>query len=147
MPMEYKWIHGKADGFADAAAVRTAVFCDEQGYSLEGELDETDAVAWHLVGYRQGAPVCTARLYGDVAEGLHVGRVAVLKDCRGLGLGRDVMERLEAKAAALGAPLLTLNAQVARQLFYERLGYTATGEGNLDEGVPHMHMAKPLAQA
>ena len=142
--MEYKWIVGKAQGFADAAAVRTAVFCNEQGYSFEGEFDQIDEKAWHLVGYRDGTPVCTARLYGEALAGLHVGRVAVLRECRGLGLGKALMEHQEEKAAELGAPLLTLNAQTARRAFYERMGYTASGEESLDEGVPHVRMTKKL---
>ena len=143
--MEFKWIQGRAEGFADASVVRTAVFCAEQGYSPEGEIDEIDDVAWHLVGYQNGQPVCTARLFGTPAAGLHVGRVAVLKECRGLGLGRAVMEQQEEKAAALGAVLLVLNAQVPRSAFYRHLGYKATGTTSLDEGEPHMEMSKELA--
>ncbi len=62
---EIKWIQGRAAGFEDAAAVRETVFVHEQGFSLEIEQDDFDGVAWHVVGYRQGCPVCTGRLFWE----------------------------------------------------------------------------------
>ena len=52
-----RFIHGTED-LSDAYAVRIEVFCDEQGYRLEQELDELDRRpdTWHLVLYDGGYP-------------------------------------------------------------------------------------------
>lgn len=39
------------------------VFCDEQGYSPEMELDELDRTSRHVLLYRGDEPVATGRLY------------------------------------------------------------------------------------
>ncbi len=59
-----RFIHGTED-LSDAYAVRIEVFCDEQGYRLEQELDELDRRpdTWHLVLYDGGYPAAAGRLY------------------------------------------------------------------------------------
>jgi predicted GNAT family N-acyltransferase len=78
----------------------------------------------------------------------HIGRVAVLAAARGTGAGRAVMEFLEAAAlarhGASGTVRVELSAQDQAMPFYERLGYTAHGEGYLDEGIPHHDAYKDL---
>ena len=148
--MEFKWIHGRGPGFEDAAGLRETVFVHEQGFSLEIELDETDGEAWHVVGYRQGRPVCTGRLFWDddgagcphhdAAGRMHIGRVAVLRECRGGGTGLAVMDALVARAREMGAKRIVLNAQADKSGFYEKAGFACTGATMLDEGVPHVEM-------
>lgn len=63
--MEKKWIAPNGD-IADALAVRFAVFCDEQGYTREQEVDEADKTAWHVVFYgKDGAPAATGRVLDE----------------------------------------------------------------------------------
>lgn len=107
-----RFIHGTED-LSDAYAVRIEVFCDEQGYRLEQELDELDRRpdTWHLVLYDGGYPAAAGRLYpkGDGVMGL--GRLAVRKSYRGCGLGARMVEELGRKAAELGASVSQLDAQ------------------------------------
>ncbi len=140
--MDLRWIQGRAAGFEDAAAVRETVFVHEQGFSLEIEQDDFDGVAWHMVGYRKGRPVCTGRLFweDEAAGKAHIGRVAVLPACRGMGLGLAVMNALTERARALGAKRAVLNAQTDKCGFYEKAGFARTGVTLLDEGVPHAEM-------
>jgi len=143
---EVRWIApGEAPG--DAFAVRETVFVKEQGFSLEIELDEIDAVAHHVVLYEEGRPVACGRLFADPQMGgntYHVGRVAVLRPLRGTGLGRRVMEEIERKTRALRADRLVLGAQCRAQDFYKKLGYTPFGEVFMDEHCEHIHMEKWL---
>lgn len=142
--MEFKTVEGKAAGFEDARAVRLEVFCEEQGFSRENELDDTDAVAWHVTGYVDGAPVCTGRVFWHQDGDVHLGRVAVKRVCRGKGTGAQLMERLTARAQAMGAKRAVLDAQADKAAFYAKQGFVCTGETSMDEGVPHVRMAKPL---
>ena len=69
------------ENFSDAYAVRIEVFCDEQGYRVDQEIDKLDRApgTWHLVLYDGNFPVAAGRLYrmGDGIMGL--GRIAVRK--------------------------------------------------------------------
>ena len=54
------------------------------------------------------------------------------------------MKLLEEKARELGAERLALSAQCRVREFYEKSGYTASGEVYLDQFCPHIHMEKSL---
>ncbi len=59
-----------------------------------------------------------------------IGRVAVLKSHRGLGVGKVLMQ----------AVIAYLSSQVHAQAFYQALGFMQEGEEYLDCGIPHIHM-------
>ena len=132
----------------DALAVRRAVFVDEQGVAEDEEIDAHDGdpaqvgSAVHIVGYVDGQPVATGRLLldGPPGQNAHIGRVAVLRDRRGYGLGKALMLALHEEAQRRGYPGITLGAQLPAIAFYERLGYVARGEIFLDAGIEHRWM-------
>lgn len=152
--------------FEDALRVRFAVFVGEQGVPADAERDllDDDPRTLHAVAYSDdGEPVGTGRLlapHTDTAHGQgtphgqmdpanpHIGRLAVTSAARGTGAGRALMAFLEAGAlerhAAHGAVRVELSAQDQAMEFYERLGYTAYGEGYLDEGIWHHDAFKDL---
>jgi GNAT superfamily N-acetyltransferase len=79
-----------------ARAVREAVFVVEQKVPREIELDEHDATSRHVLARDgDGSPIGTGRLLPDG----HIGRMAVLADWRGKGVGRAMLERLLEEAA------------------------------------------------
>ncbi|WP_312644319.1 GNAT family N-acetyltransferase [Hydrogenoanaerobacterium sp.] len=124
----------------DAALIREAVFVREQGFC--NEFDETDKTAWHVVVYEGNRPMATGRTFSEDGKSYHLGRIAVLKEFRGLHLGALVVQSLEKEAKRLGAVRFELSAQVRAKGFYEKLGYTAMGEEYPDEHVPHVMMQK-----
>ena len=127
---------------ADALAVRIAVFVDEQGISREDEIDEFDAVAVHCVGYDEsGASVAAGRLVLMDGYG-KIGRMAVLKEHRGRGLGAEILAALEREGIARGVRLFKLSAQLSARGFYDRAGYEAVGDVYDEVGIPHIAMEK-----
>ena len=65
------WVFG-TQNFEAAKAVRTAVFVEEQGYSLSEEFDDFDYYAWHaVIYYEEDAPIATGRVYLDQRELYH----------------------------------------------------------------------------
>lgn len=78
----------------------------------------------------------------------HIGRVAIAKAARGMGVGRIVMQELEAAAlarhAANGRVRVELSAQDHAMPFYEKLGYVQYGDAYLDEGIWHHDAYKDL---
>ena len=73
---DIRWLDG-SDDLHEAFAIRLEVFCDEQGYSPEMELDELDRTSRHVLLYRGGKPVATGRLYEKRPGVMGIGRLAV----------------------------------------------------------------------
>ena len=124
--------------------IRKAVFVEEQAVPLELEMDEYDDVAVHfLMRDAEGTPLATARLLDK--HGLaKIGRVAVLKDARGLGLGLTLMQFVVNEARRRGFTEAVLDSQTYAIPFYERLGFMAEGEEFDDAGIPHFLMRRKL---
>lgn len=126
---------------ASLRAVRIAVFVIEQNIPEELEWDEHDAASVHVLAVdAAGAPVGCGRLLPDG----HVGRLAVLSDWRGRGVGAALLAHLTALAHARGDRRVLLNAQVQAMPFYARYGYAPVGEPFVEAGIPHRTMERLL---
>ncbi|GAA2927527.1 hypothetical protein GCM10010478_30290 [Streptomyces erythrogriseus] len=100
-----------------------------------------------------GTPLGTARLLhgasaaakngGDPSTG-SLGRLAVLKRARGLGVGAALVRAVEEAARERGLTGVDLHAQTHALGFYERLGYEAYGPQFPDAGMPHRAMRRAL---
>ncbi|POM23973.1 putative N-acetyltransferase YjcF [Actinomadura rubteroloni] len=126
-----------------AYAVRFAVFVREQGVPPEIELDAADAAADHLLARIDGRPAGTVRLLRRDGTGV-LGRLAVLAEARGTGLGAALVRAVEDRARAAGLTAVELHAQVAARGFYERLGYEAFGAEDEEAGIPHIWMRRRI---
>ncbi|GAA3911352.1 GNAT family N-acetyltransferase [Streptomyces gulbargensis] len=135
-------------------AVRREVFVEEQGVPPELEYDAYDATAVHVLAVRaDGVPLGTGRLLhgadaiaktgADAAVG-SLGRLAVTRAARGLGVGAALVGAVEEAARERGLGAVDLHAQIQALGFYERLGYVAYGPEFLDAGMPHRAMRKAL---
>jgi predicted GNAT family N-acyltransferase len=135
-------------------AVRKDVFVVEQGVPQDLEYDAYDAVAVHVLAVREdGTPLGTGRLlYGEAAAAKvdgdltvgSLGRLAVTKEARGLGVGVALVRAIEDAARARGLAAVDLHAQTHALGFYERLGYEAYGPEFPDAGIPHLAMRRAL---
>ncbi|EHJ93142.1 GNAT family N-acetyltransferase [Vreelandella boliviensis] len=123
-----------------ASEIRRRVFIDEQSVPLEEEWDGLDPECVHFLATLDGQPVGTARLLPDA----HIGRVAVLADARGTGIGVLLMQAAIEAARYAGHAQVALSAQVHALAFYERLGFVAHGDEFLDAGIPHREMTLSL---
>ncbi|MDL5201035.1 GNAT family N-acetyltransferase [Streptomyces sp. ALI-76-A] len=135
-------------------AVRKEVFVGEQGVAEDIEYDAYDAGALHVLAVREdGVPLGTGRLlYGEAAADRtdgdpsvgSLGRLAVTRAARGLGVGAALVRAIEDAARARGLTAVDLHAQTHALGFYERLGYVAYGPEFLDAGIPHRSMRRTL---
>lgn len=125
----------------DAVFVRTTVFIEEQGF--ENELDGNDKISRHIVIYDNNKPVATCRVFCQSGK-YKLGRVAVLKSCRGKGCGKAVCEAAEDFVREKGGDSLHLNSQIPVIDFYKKLGYETVGGIFLEEDVEHIAMVKKL---
>lgn len=120
----------------EAAAIRFAVFVEEQGVPAEIEMDEADALSVHALAYHGGEAVGTGRLLPDA----HIGRMAVLKAWRGRGAGGLILARLLDAARARGDAVVRLSAQVHALGFYRAHGFEALGQVYQEAGIAHQAM-------
>ena len=126
------WVHLATE----AKMVRTDVFIQEQNIAEHDEWDAEDDTSLHFVMYDQQQAIATARLLKNNS----IGRVAVLKNYRGQGIGQQLMQYIIMVAATEQRAFLKLSAQVHAIGFYEKLGFQVKGERYLDCGIPHVDM-------
>lgn len=125
---------------ASLAAIRRRVFIEEQGVPEALEWDGEDPHAMHLLAVLDGMPVGTARILQDG----HIGRMAVLPEYRGRGIGRALLTQSLEVARDLGVDKVFLDAQTHALGFYERLGFRAEGNEFMDAGIRHRRMRRHL---
>lgn len=126
---------------AEAARIRELVFVREQGVPAEIEMDAHDAQCAHALAFgADGAALGTGRLLPDG----HVGRMAVLKEWRGRGVGALLLQALLDRARSRGDATVRLNAQTTATGFYRRYGFEISGPGFIEAGIPHVPMQRSL---
>ena len=117
--------------------IRTKVFIDEQQVPIELELDDLDETAQHLLVVDDKAyPVACARLLSNGS----IGRMAVLKAWRGLGVGSALLSEAISLHAQHGLQTITLSAQVHAVTFYEKAGFVVMSQPYLDANILHVDM-------
>ncbi len=117
--------------------VRRRVFVEEQGVPEVEEWDAADLSAVHVLAVvADRDPVGTGRL----EPGGKIGRVAVLREWRGSGVGGQIMRHLVNQATELGLEAVYLHAQTTATGFYRRLGFRAEGPVFDEVGIPHVRM-------
>lgn len=125
--------------------IRQVVFIDEQQVPPDLEWDAEDAHATHFLLTVDERQMGTARLLSDGRIG-RIGRVALLPQARGKGLGRQLMLAVMQQAQQQGMTRLTLSAQTHALDFYRQLGFVPCSEVYLDAGIPHQSMNWDAAQ-
>lgn len=138
------WHIEQTDDLGICHALRRTVFIEEQGVSEAEEVDGRDDEALHVLACVGDTPMGCARILvqGPVAK---IGRVCVLKEARGTGLGAAIIKTcLEVARGQHGVSKAKLGAQTHALAFYERLGFAAFGPIYDDAGIPHRDMERPL---
>ncbi|MEM7719487.1 MAG: GNAT family N-acetyltransferase [Pseudomonadota bacterium] len=133
----------RPDEMADVLEVRRVVFIVGQNVSEDEERDGKDADAIHLIAFEGQTPVGTARLLLHETIG-KIGRVAVLAEVRGKGIGKAIIDVALKELRSEGMVIAKLSAQTHALAFYEALGFVAEGPEYLDAGILHRDMTRPL---
>jgi predicted GNAT family N-acyltransferase len=125
---------------AQASQVRLRVFVDEQRVPAKIEMDDMDEASMHALAYDGERVVGTGRLLPDG----HIGRMAVLKDSRGRGVGGAILARLVGEARRRGMTEVVLSAQTHALGFYRRHGFAERGPVYEEAGIAHQEMRRAL---
>ncbi len=126
-----------------AIDIRKTVFVDEQGFY--DDIDETDGVASHIVMFEGDTAIATCRVFKKQEPDIYMmGRLAVLKNYRGQGIGTRVLTAAEELARSLGGSYLCLHAQYQAKGFYTACGFSEHGEIEYEQDAPHIWMFKKM---
>lgn len=129
---------------ADAVrTVRDVVFVQEQRVPVDIERDALDPLCVHVLARDTGGiPIGTGRLAPDGK----IGRMAVLREWRGRGVGVAMLRALVAHAEAAGLREVHLHAQVDAEGFYAAEGFLPRGERFEEAGIQHQAMQRVLGR-
>lgn len=130
-----------ATGIDDLRAVREPVFVQEQQVPIALEWDELDPLCVHVIARdADGRPIGTGRLTPE----RKIGRMAVLPDWRGRGVGDALLLALTDEAAQRHWSELRLHSQVAALGFYVKHGFVPYGERFMEAGIEHQSMRRQI---
>jgi len=123
---------------AGAYSVRVQGMNRQHHIPLREEFDEHDCEGTrYIVMLDDGYPVATCRFYEIDSHSVILGRVVVLPEYRGSGLGRRVIGEAEEWIKELGYAEIVIESRLEAIDFYKKLGYEITDEtvvksGNFD---------------
>ncbi len=121
--------------------VREQVFIREQNVPVDLEWDSLDEGACHLLAMFENHPIACARIVGYKT----IGRMAVLKQWRGMGLGTALLLEAIKICKSQGSKTILLSAQTHAIGFYRQAGFKVVSDEYLDANIPHVDMLLALA--
>jgi predicted GNAT family N-acyltransferase len=127
--------------FQDLRRIRETVFVAEQKVPIEIEWDAQDPICQHVIARdAENHPIGTGRLTPDH----RIGRLGVLQEWRGRGVGEAMLMALIDIARAQRLSAIELHAQVDAIGFYLRNGFVAHGDEFEEAGIRHQTMRLEL---
>ncbi len=124
--------------------LRSEVFVVEQDCVYQ-DIDGKDQKALHILGYKDDVLVAYTRCFeqGIYFQEAAIGRVIVKENHRKYGYGHQVLEAsIKAIKERFNTTKIKLSAQQYLIDFYVSHGFITTGEGYLEDGIPHIAMVK-----
>ncbi|HSP40268.1 MAG TPA: GNAT family N-acetyltransferase [Gillisia sp.] len=124
--------------------LRSEVFVVEQDCVYQ-DIDGKDEKALHILGMENGELVAYTRCFkpGEYFEQASIGRVIVKENFRKSGYGHQIMKAsVKEIEDRFQTSSIKLSAQQYLTRFYEDHGFKQTGEGYLEDGIPHIAMIK-----
>jgi predicted GNAT family N-acyltransferase len=120
--------------------LRTRVFVEEQRVPSSIEIDGLDAECLHVKAMHDNICIGTGRL---LANG-YIGRMCVLDEYRGQGIGTRMLDNLIEQAINAGHRQVLLNSQSKAIPFYQKNSFTTVSEEFIEAGIPHRRMVRQL---
>ncbi len=130
-----KWI----DGLSQLKNIREKVFIQEQKVTPQLEWDGMDEKAIHFLVFNDKAAIGCARAI-VIKDHMQLGRMAVLKEHRGQGIGSALLEKAMTIAKLNQLSAIYISAQCHAIDFYKKFGFEVTSDIYLDAEIPHRDM-------
>ena len=130
-----KWI----DGLSQLKNIREKVFIQEQKVTPQLEWDGMDEKAIHFLVFKDEEAIGCARAI-VIQSHMQLGRMAVLKEYRGQGIGSALIEQAMTTAKLNQLSAIYISAQCHAIDFYKKFGFEVTSDIYLDAEIPHRDM-------
>lgn len=130
-----KWI----DSHTQLKNIREKVFIQEQKVTPELEWDGMDEKAIHFLVFKDEEAIGCARAI-VIKSQMQLGRMAVLKEYRGQGVGSTLIEKAIVTAKLKQLSSIQISAQCNAINFYVKFGFEVMGDTYLDAEILHRDM-------
>ena len=130
-----KWI----DSLSQLKNIREKVFIQEQKVTPQLEWDGMDEKAMHFLVFNDKAAIGCARAI-VIKDHMQLGRMAVLKEYRGQGIGSALLEKAMTIAKLNQLSAIYISAQCHAIDFYKKFGFEVKSDIYLDAEIPHRDM-------
>ena len=130
-----KWI----DGYDSLTMIREKVFIEEQKVTSQLEWDGMDKEAIHFLAFKDEKAIGCARAL-VIEYCMQLGRIAVLKEYRGEGIGSALIEKAMTTAKLNQLSAIYISAQCHAIDFFKKFGFEVTSDIYLDAEIPHRDM-------
>ena len=134
-----KWI----DEHESLTMIREKVFIEEQKVTSQLEWDGMDEEAIHFLAFKNEKAIGCARAF-VIENYMQLGRMAVLKEYRGEGVGTALIEKAITTAKLNQLSAIYISAQCHAIDFYKKFGFEITSDIYLDAEIPHRDMKLEL---
>lgn len=127
--------------------IRDKVFSIEKGVPKEIEVDELDCLnesCSHFLLRYQNDDVGTIRCLYTSDDTVRIQRFCFLKEYRGLGLGKTVIEYIENYYKDRGFATIEMDAKYEVCGFYEKCGYQKVSDVFIEVNIKHVKMMKEI---
>ncbi|MBI88553.1 MAG: GNAT family N-acetyltransferase [Candidatus Marinimicrobia bacterium] len=138
MRLDIKYADGEQE-IKVCFSIRKKVFIEEQGIPESIELDDGKIDATNICAIINNEYVGTAR-YRETSKGMKLERFAVLKEYRGLGVGKGLVKFILDELK--DHKTIYLHAQESVANFYSSLGFKKVNDKFFEAGIPHWEMIK-----
>ncbi|HHJ00911.1 MAG TPA: GNAT family N-acetyltransferase [Candidatus Aerophobetes bacterium] len=125
--------------------IREIVFVKGQNCPWECEMDGLDEEAEHIIVKYCGKTIGCARIR-FLENRAKLERVALLKEYRGRGFGKEMMKYLIKHCKRRKVEEIFLHSQLYVKDFYKKFGFKPRGKTFMEAGIEHieMYMKCPL---
>ena len=142
--MEFIEIEFASQLYKDELALRNSILRQPLGLDIYDEDLEAEKSAWHF-GILQLEQLIACLVITRLSK-THVsaGQMAVSDTLQGAGVGRLLVNEVEAVLMTRAIKHIELSARVTAAGFYSKLGYDISGKTFLKVSIPHIKMIKTL---
>lgn len=136
--LEIRVIQSEED-YNEILNVRNVVFVQEQKVPPKIEFDGLDKKSTHVIVKLNNTTVGCARIR-SIDGKMKLERIAILKQYRGKGLGKKLIDFLLFYHKQVGAKEIVIHAQYRLKGFYERIGFKTRGKEFDEANIKHIAM-------
>ena len=135
------------DSLERCLEIRNRVFTIKKGVPQKIEVDQYDCLnksCTHFLVKHQEDDIGTGRCLYTANGNIQIQRFCFLKEYRGLGLGKLVIEYIEDYYKAQGIKIIEMDAKYEVSDFYEKCGYEKVSGVFIEANIPHVKMMKQI---